>query len=64
MKILIFGLGSVGQRHLQNIVKLYKKSIIGTSSNIINRRIINLDRSKSNKKIINRFKIKILKSRK
>lgn len=64
MKILIFGFGSVGQRHLQNIVKLYKKSIIGTTSNIINRKIINLDRSKSNKKIIDLFNIKILKSRK
>lgn len=63
MKILIFGLGSVGQRHLQNITKLYKKSVIGTASNIINRNIINLDRSKSNKKITDKFKIKILKSR-
>ena len=41
MKILIVGLGSIGQRHLRILKKVYKKKIsIYTLSNSKNKRVI------------------------
>ena len=64
MRFLILGLGSVGQRHLINIKSLYKKSIIGTLSNIKDRKLITLSRNKTKNNINSIYDIIVLKNKK
>jgi len=64
MRILIIGLGSIGQRHLQNIKKLNIKTQIASTSDLRNRKLINLNGKITKFNILDKYTIKYLKDKK
>ena len=60
MRVLVYGLGSIGQRHIKNLNIIYKNVKFATTSKIDNRKLIGYKKIFKNKLLSNEYEIKYL----